>query len=104
MPILLTCFLLLVSLPGYSIRVLDRKGNSVTVQNITSRQYTEAIIQSKLAMDTQVVEKLSPSALEGKSWKLKKFSLGVGTSGEVGIGPFKVGKSFRQRFNYSRSR
>jgi uncharacterized protein YpmS len=86
-----------------AIKVLAWDGSSeVIVDEITTEQYQRTLTLIKSALDTQIISGLANYQEQGPSWRLAKISLGLGASGEIGIGPFKFGKALKQRFIYSR--
>ena len=95
--------LLLIACPVYSQEIyfyaLSPKGKMIR-SHISSEQYKENLKSTVLA-----VQNLIPNFDEQLTlgvWKLKTISIGVGSSGEIGLGPFKLGGGIRQRFYFGR--
>ncbi len=75
--------------------------NQVITGEISEKDYADTLKVLKDTMDQKVV--VGISAIETSShWQLSKFSLGLGLTGEVGIGPYKYSSALKQRFVYSR--
>ncbi|HXH76481.1 MAG TPA: hypothetical protein VNJ08_16035 [Bacteriovoracaceae bacterium] len=85
------------------IKVLGYDGNSkMIVGEMSPDTYIETILMTKDALDKQAITGLKNFHDKGPSWQLAKVSLGLGATGEIGIGLFKFGKSLRHRFVYSK--
>ncbi len=83
------------------IRIIGHTRNSTYIYSeMKPEDYIETLKRTKSALDEKVVQSLK--ADQGKSWKLNKISVGLGVTGEVGIGPYKFGKSLKQRFVFTR--
>lgn len=49
-----------------------------------------------------VATQMSGQDFNAGGWKMKKFSLGLGLSGEIGIGPWDIGAAVRQRIIFKK--
>ncbi|HXH76484.1 MAG TPA: hypothetical protein VNJ08_16050 [Bacteriovoracaceae bacterium] len=86
-----------------SIKVLGIDGNSkIVMGEMRPDIYVETIFLTKNALDQQAISGLENFKDKGPSWRLSRISMSVGVTGEVGFGPFKYGKSLKQRFVYTR--
>ncbi len=75
--------------------------NQIITGEISEKDYADTLKVLKNTMDQKVV--IGISAIETSSqWQLSKFSLGLGLTGEIGIGPYKYSSALKQRFVYSR--
>jgi hypothetical protein len=90
-------FLLVSHTTLAAIPVLTADG---LIGEISSEEYSKTIITVKEGIDQNLV--LSLKEPQGIYWKLDKISVGVGATGEIGIGPYKLGSSIKQRFLYAR--
>ena len=86
------------------IKVIAYDGKSkVHLVEISTDQYIKSLLALNEGLEGQVEKEEIRLPLNAQGWKLQKFSLGLGTSGEIGIGPFSFASSLKQRFIYSRS-
>ncbi len=69
---------------------------------ISEENYIETLTQLKAGIDSQLISTLPANSDKSPGLKLKKISVGLGASGEIGIGPYKFGKAVKQRFVYGR--
>jgi hypothetical protein len=69
---------------------------------ISEENYIETLTQLKAGIDSQLISTLPVNSDKSQGLKLKKISVGLGASGEIGIGPYKFGKAVKQRFVYGR--
>lgn len=83
------------------IKVIGLSKRGINVRGISNSNYIESLFSMKKAVDHQLVDGLK-SVQANSRWKLSKFSVGLGASGEIGIGPFQIGASIKQRLFYSR--
>ncbi len=83
------------------IPIIGHTRNSTYIYSeMMPEDYIEILKITKSALDEKVVQSLNAEA--SKNWKLNKISIGLGVTGEVGIGPYKFGKSLKQRFVFTR--
>ncbi len=84
-----------------SIPVLGLSDQGESMEGlIEEKDYADTLVIMKEAIDQKVVG-VSESNRE-KNWQLSKFSVGLGLTGEIGIGPYKYSSAIKQRFVYSR--
>lgn len=76
--------------------------DEVITGEISESQYIETMKTLKETMDQKVVIGISALEADDSGWKLSKFSLGLGLTGEIGVGPWKYSSALKQRFVYSR--
>lgn len=96
-------FLFITTASAGSIPVLALNDQGVLVTgDISSSDYIESLKVLKETMDKKVVTGISAMESDGTGWQLSKFSLGLGLTGEIGIGPYKYSSTLKQRFVYSR--
>lgn len=76
------------------------RNSSYIYAEMKPEDYIETLKRTKLALDEKVIQSLNSD--RSKNWKLNKISVGLGVTGEVGIGPYKFGKSLKQRFVFTR--
>lgn len=76
--------------------------NEVITGEITEKDYSESLKILKGALDEKIVQSINLPESTESEWKLSKFSLGLGLTGEVGIGPYKYSSALKHRFIYSR--
>ncbi len=69
---------------------------------LTPEAYSETLLKTKAGLDQQIVQSLPTGTGDSEHWYLEKISIGLGVTGEVGIGPWKYGMTLKQRFVYSR--
>jgi hypothetical protein len=76
----------------------DDNNNSVT-KIISGKDYEEKVSKIITEFRTSTVPVVTAERGESKSskWKMKKFSIGLGLAGEIGIGPWKIGSEVKQR-------
>ena len=85
------------------IPVIGRTSDSRYVYGaISEENYIETLTQLKAGIDSQLISTLPENSDKSQGLKLKKISVGLGASGEIGIGPYKFGKAVKQRFVYGR--
>jgi len=85
------------------IQVLTLDANAKTaIQKIDANRYIKTLVALKTSIDQQVIKGLGALRNSTGSWEMKKFSIGLGATGEIGIGPWTVGKTLKQRFVYTR--
>lgn len=94
-------FLMTSAFAGIPVLALQENGESI-VGEIAEGEYIETISKLKEAMDQKVVVGISAIEDSDSGWKLSKFSLGLGLTGEIGVGPWKYSSALKQRFIYSR--
>lgn len=103
MPWPMMIFLFITTASAGSIPVLALNDQGVLVTgDISSSDYIESLKVLKETMDKKVVTGISVMESDGTGWQLSKFSLGLGLTGEIGIGPYKYSSTLKQRFVYSR--
>lgn len=76
--------------------------SQAVVAKVDSEHYARTILLIKEALDHQLPQSLKAMDSKASSWKLQKFSVGLGVNGEIGLGPYKFGQALKQRFVYSR--
>lgn len=98
--ILLPLFLMLqATAASIPVLALNEKGEFIEGQ-IEEKDYVQTLKAMKEAVDQKVMA-LDPDD-SGKKWQLSKFSVGLGLTGEIGVGPYKYSSTIKQRFFYSR--
>ena len=96
-------FLFITTASAGSIPVLAMNDQNVLITGeISQTDYIESLQILKETMDKKVVAGISLLEQEGLGWQLSKFSLGLGLTGEIGVGPYKYSSTLKQRFVYSR--
>jgi len=98
---LVTIVLMSSSFAGIPVLAL-RDNHEVVTGEISESHYIETIKTLKETMDQKVVVGISAIDSNDPGWKLSRFSLGMGLTGEIGIGPYKYSGAIKQRFIYSR--
>jgi hypothetical protein len=84
------------------IPVIGRTNDSRYIYGALSEEnYVETLVQLKSSFDAQLISTL-PHEEKARGLKLKKITVGLGASGEIGIGPYMFGKAVKQRFVYGR--
>jgi hypothetical protein len=85
------------------IRIIGHTSDSKYIlREVTQKDYIETMVTIKKALEEEVVSGLSHHEDKTPHWQLQKFSIGLGATGEIGIGPFTFGKALKQRFIYTR--
>ncbi len=103
MPYLFFVLLAAGTVIGAEIPVLSANGDSeVILGTISTEAYTETLVATKLALDHQFLREMTLATEQGDAWKLDRFSIGLGISGEIGVGPYKFGTALKQRLLYTR--
>ncbi|MES2526453.1 MAG: hypothetical protein V4598_05175 [Bdellovibrionota bacterium] len=96
-------FTLITTASAFAIPVLALNDQNVLISGeISTTDYIESLRVLKETMDQKVVTGISILERDGQGWQLSKFSLGLGLTGEIGVGPFKYSSTLKQRFVYSR--
>ena len=98
-------FLMLIplSLNAGTLRVIGvSERGDLHEEEMNKKDYQNLLIHTKTAMDQMVEKNLSSFDDKGQGWQLDKISIGIGTAGEFGVGPYKFGKTLKQRFVYTR--
>lgn len=100
---LLVLFISLGSVAHAGIPVLGvGSRDEVFTGEISEKDYSETLKILKQSLDDKVLPSITVSETPEAKWKLRKFSLGLGLTGEVGIGPYKYSSALKHRFIYSR--
>jgi hypothetical protein len=100
---ILFIFILIQNCYAGNIQIIGQTSNSKFIApQISSDAYVQTLLLLKQGIDSQVVNGLGSLDAPAASWQLQKFSVGVGMSGEIGVGPYKFGKAIKQRFVFSR--
>lgn len=103
MPWIVMILFLITTASAGSIPVLALNDQGVLITgDISSSDYIENLSVLKETMDKKVVAGISAMESDGSGWQLSKFSLGLGLTGEIGVGPYKYSSTLKQRFVYSR--
>lgn len=76
--------------------------DEVIAGEISEKDYSETLKILKQSLDDKVLPAVSSTEAPEAKWKLNKFSLGLGLTGEVGVGPYKYSSALKHRFIYSR--
>ncbi len=99
----ITILLLMSIFPAHALHVFAVKENQESIEGeIAPENYIHSLVTIKKTLDDKVVSSLQDLPTESSVWKLQKFSLGIGLTGEIGIGPYKFGHALKQRFVYTR--
>lgn len=97
----LLALVLFISSSHAAITVIGSDGETDQILGtISQEEYTQTILMTKSGLDKEIIENLN--APSHSSWKMDKISVGVGATGEVGIGPYKFGTALKQRFIFAR--
>lgn len=64
------------------------------------RHLTETLASLDAVVDQHATKEM---AVSGNKFRLSQIVLGLGASGEIGVGPFKLGAGIRHRTYYKRS-
>jgi hypothetical protein len=84
------------------IPVLGGDGKSEVILGTISKEvYVDTLVATKAAIDDRIANGLSVFP-DGGGWKLDRFSIGLGLTGEIGVGPYKFGTALKQRLMYGR--
>lgn len=89
---------LLVSTSYAAIPVIGPEG---VLGTMSSQEYSDTLVMMKDSVDRDLMS----AQLKSDStsvWKLSQISIGLGLTGEVGVGPYKFGTTLKQRFIYVR--
>lgn len=78
-----------------------KENSTVVIQHVPTDHYIKSLKATKEALDSQLMQGLSAHQDKGV-WKLHKVVIGLGVQGEIGFGPFRIGKYLKQRFGYTR--
>ena len=101
--ILVLLFMFTGHASALEIPVIGRTQDSRYIYGaISEERYIETLMQMKAGIDSQLISTLPATTDKSQGLKLKKISVGLGASGEIGIGPYKFGKAVKQRFVYGR--
>ncbi len=86
-----------------AINVITVDENGIeSVSQISNIQYKSHVKNSIQAITESVDHALKTSETSSDNWYLKTISVGLGLSGTVGLGPYNLGTTVRQRFNYEK--
>lgn len=72
------------------------------VRHVDEAVYAHTLGLLKSGIEEQILATLEASPPASQGLKLKKISVGVQASGDVGIGPWSLGATVRQRFIFER--
>lgn len=72
------------------------------VRHVDEKVYTQTLSLLKSGIEDQILATLEATPPAGEGLKLKKISVGVRASGDVGLGPWSLGANVRQRFIFER--
>lgn len=81
-----------------ALEVVTKKG----LRSIDEAVYTQTLSLLKSGIEDQILATLEASPPASQGLKLKKISVGVRASGDVGLGPWSLGANVRQRFIFER--
>lgn len=99
-------FLMILLLSSFSVAGIPILGlndrQEIVSGEISEKDYVDSLKVLKQALDEKVVVGISAVENSSTHWQLSKFSLGLGLTGEVGVGPYKYSSALKQRFVYSR--
>jgi hypothetical protein len=99
---LLVLFALVASALAGPIKVIGLTDDStVIIQEISSADYRRSLSTMLSEVEQQLIIPLAPKDSSG-NWHLKRIVVGLGMTGEIGIGPYKIGTALKQRFVYGR--
>jgi hypothetical protein len=91
--------LLLISSSSFAaIPVVAPEG---VIGSITSAEYSETLVTLKDSVDRDLISNVQVN--NTNKWKLSQIWVGLGLTGEIGIGPFKLGTTLKQRFLFVRN-
>lgn len=90
---------LFVSTSYAAIPVIGHEG---VLGSMSSQEYSETLVMMKETVDRDLISSAQLKSTEKALWKLSQLSIGLGLTGEVGIGPYKFGTTLKQRFIYVR--
>lgn len=103
MPYLILMTLFTGSLLAETVSIISYDGRSrAYINEISEEEYTKTLVATKLGVDQELISPLKEDSKKGP-WKLDKISVGLGATGEIGIGPYKYGVAIKQRFIYGRA-
>lgn len=100
LPVLLL-FLTNFSFAGIPVLALSEDGREI-VGEIEEHHYSETLIALKEGVDQKIAGELMSVSAPERGWRLSTFTVGLGLTGEIGVGPFKYSGVLKQRFLYSR--
>jgi hypothetical protein len=96
-------FLFIMSSSHAAIHVIGSNGDSEEVLGTLSQEeYSKTLLATKQGIDHEIMTALSTPESRRTKWKLRRISVGLGATGEIGIGPYKFGSAIKQRFIYAR--
>lgn len=85
-----------------TLKIIGWQDGKEIIQNLSSENYLKVLNQTEEQFDRLISQELSDLENKRLGYKLSTICLGIGASGEIGLGPWKVGTGFRQRFYYKR--
>jgi hypothetical protein len=90
------------SIKTIKIVAWDKITKAEVIEEISSSDYSKMLNQTKAQVSQLVVESFDGVQLRAFNYSLKTIVFGIGASGEIGLGPWKFGTGFRQRFYFKR--
>lgn len=91
---------LLISTSHAAIPVISTDG---VIGSLSTQEYSETLLMMKDSVDRDLMNLVKPETAQKSVWKLSQIYVGLGLTGEVGVGPYKFGTTLKQRFIYVRS-
>ena len=89
------------SVRNIAIIAVDDEGHEkVEIVNATKLGSKMSRLLSEV--NQSVTSQTSSSNFKAGGWKMKKFSLGLGLSGKIGIGPWDIGAAVKHRIYFKK--
>lgn len=86
------------------ITYLGLSGDGLELSHaFNEKEYEQHLTETFGALDSVVEQESSKLTIADGKFRLSQIVLGLGASGEIGIGPFKLGAGIRHRTYYKRS-
>jgi hypothetical protein len=68
--------------------------------SISPSHYEKILLHIQQNVESQLMKNVYLQ--QGRDWDLSQVVVGLGASGEIGVGPWKLGTTFKQRFIFVR--
>ena len=85
---------------GSEILVIASDGKEEKIEKHSSKSIQESLKKINQSKNEAVLRSLENFQNKSK-WKVSKVSIGLGLSGEAGIGPWNLGLAIKQRLVYT---
>lgn len=90
------------STQAQELNVIGWQNGNEIVEKLSTKKYQKLLKQTENALGELIESEFNDLDNKSFSYKLSTICFGIGASGEVGLGPWKIGTGFRQRFYYKR--